>query len=89
MPGVPIDSGKVFDPESCVHESRALPRRAVEELRRSKTKATKKWRIWRTSAKYVGQVEAVDEKDALDKAIRLFNISDPEPQKRLIAQPCG
>jgi hypothetical protein len=87
MSGVPIVSGKRSDPESDARESKALRDRAIEELCPSRAKATKKWRIWRTSAKYVGQVEARDEKDALDKAIRLFNLA--EPQKRLIAQPCG
>jgi hypothetical protein len=74
--------------ESGARGSKTLRKMAIQELC-PPTEATKRWRIWRIPAKYVGQVDAKDEKDALDKAIRIFNITDPETQKRLIAQRFG
>jgi hypothetical protein len=47
------------------------------------------WSIYRlrgTPAVFVGDVEAPDEKAAIEKAIKDFNITDTEQQKRLIAQ---
>jgi hypothetical protein len=37
----------------------------------------------------LGSVEAPDEKAAIAAAIEIYNITDPERQKRLIAQRSG
>lgn len=47
------------------------------------------WRIIRiksSPAAYVGHVRAADEKEAIRKAIQEFQITNPEVQKRLVAQ---
>ena len=47
------------------------------------------WSIYRlrgTPAAFVGIVEARDEKAAIKKAIVEYEITDPEQQKRLVAQ---
>jgi hypothetical protein len=47
------------------------------------------WSIYRlrgTPAVFVGDVQASDEKSAIQKAIEEFKITDAEQQKRLIAQ---
>jgi hypothetical protein len=38
-----------------------------------------------TSARFIGTVEAPDEKTAIKKAIAAYEITDPEQQKRLVA----
>jgi len=48
-----------------------------------------RWRISRirgTPAEFIGYVEAENEKQAIKQAIKQFQISDPEKQKRLVAQ---
>jgi hypothetical protein len=48
-----------------------------------------RWRITRiraSPATLIGYVEAPDEKQAIQAAIREFGITDPEHQKRLVAQ---
>jgi hypothetical protein len=51
-------------------------------------KKTYPWRILliRAKAESVGTVEATDEKSAIQRAIKEFDITDPEQQKRLIAR---
>jgi hypothetical protein len=47
------------------------------------------WSIYKlrgTPAQFIGIVEALDEKTAIQRAIDEFAISDPEARKRLIAQ---
>jgi hypothetical protein len=47
------------------------------------------WRITRiksSPAAYVGEVKAPDAKAAIRKAIVVFEINDPEHQKRLVAR---
>jgi hypothetical protein len=47
------------------------------------------WSIYRlrgTPAAFIGIVDAPDEASAIKKAIEDYNITDPEGQKRLIAQ---
>jgi len=46
-------------------------------------------RITGTPAKYLGQVYATTEADAIKRAIEEFNIRDPEQQKRLVARRAG
>jgi hypothetical protein len=43
-------------------------------------------RIKRSPAAYVGHVRAADEKEAIRRAIQEFQITNPEDQKRLVAQ---
>jgi hypothetical protein len=48
-----------------------------------------RWRIVRlraTPAEQIGYVEAPDEAAAIAEAIRAYGITDPERQKRLVAQ---
>jgi len=48
-----------------------------------------RWRISRirgTPAEFIGYVEAENEKQAIKQAIKQFEISDPEKQRRLVAQ---
>jgi hypothetical protein len=48
-----------------------------------------RWRISRirgTPAEFIGYVEAPNEAEAIKQAIKQFEISDPEKQKRLVAQ---
>jgi hypothetical protein len=48
-----------------------------------------RWRIARirsTPAEIIGYVEAPDAETAIKEAIREYEITDPEKQKRLIAQ---
>ena len=56
-------------------------------------KATKlyHWRIYliRKRGELLGAVEAPDEKAAIAAAIEKYGISDPERQKRLVAQRLG
>lgn len=50
------------------------------------------WHIYRirgTPAAYVGMVYAPDEKTAIQRAIEDFGITNPEQQKRLIAERRG
>jgi hypothetical protein len=50
------------------------------------------WRITRikgTPAAYVGRVTAPDAASAIKRAIVEFEITDPEHQKRLVAQRVG
>ena len=59
-----------------------LPRMA------KKVRTLRTWRIYRirgTPAQFIGSVQAPDEKSALKEAIKEFNITDAEQQKRLIA----
>jgi hypothetical protein len=53
-------------------------------------KATEyRWKIYRlrgTPATFIGAVVAVDEKAAVNAAIKEFEIDDPAQQKRLLAQ---
>ena len=47
------------------------------------------WRIFRTlqsARSFLGIVHAVDEMVAIQKAIKEFRITDPEQQKRLVAE---
>jgi len=44
------------------------------------------YRLRHTPATFVGSVEAPDAETAIKKAIEKFNITDPQQQKRLIAQ---
>lgn len=46
-------------------------------------------RITGTPAKYIDQVYAATEADAIKRAIEEFNIRDPEQQKRLVARRAG
>jgi hypothetical protein len=49
----------------------------------------KRWRISlikATPARLIGHVEAPDEESAIRRAIEEFNITDPQNQRRLIAQ---
>jgi hypothetical protein len=55
------------------------------------TMATKKQYTWqitliRERGKLLGHVEAPDEKSAIEEAIKAFQITNPEQQKRLIAR---
>ena len=48
-----------------------------------------RWRITRiraSPAALIGYVEAADEEQAIRAAIRVFGITDPEHQKRRVAQ---
>jgi hypothetical protein len=45
-----------------------------------------RWRISRIPVEFIGYVEAENEKQAIKQAIKQFQISDPEKQKRLVAQ---
>jgi len=50
------------------------------------------WRVSRiksTPAVYVGTVTAPDAETAIKKAIKEFEITDPEHRKRLVAQRIG
>ena len=49
------------------------------------------WRIYliRKKGELIGSVEAPDEKTAIAAAIEKYGISDPERQKRLVAQRSG
>jgi hypothetical protein len=44
------------------------------------------YRLRHTPASFVGSVEAPDAETAIKRAIEEFNITDPQQQKRLIAQ---
>jgi hypothetical protein len=47
-----------------------------------------RWRISRirgTPAEFIGYVEAPNEAEAIREAIKQFQISDPEKQRRLVA----
>ena len=46
------------------------------------------WRIFelRHKGRYIGSVLAADEKEAIDKAIEEFGVSEPPRQRRLVAQ---
>jgi hypothetical protein len=44
------------------------------------------YRLRHTPATFVGVVEAPDAETAIKKAIEQFNITDPQQQKRLVAQ---
>jgi hypothetical protein len=46
------------------------------------------WRIHeiRDKGRYIGSVLAADEREAIDKAIEEFGISEPRRQRRLFAQ---
>jgi hypothetical protein len=46
------------------------------------------WSIYliRASGKYLGRVIAPDQKTAIEQAIKEFEITDPEQQKRLMAR---
>jgi len=46
-------------------------------------------RITGTPVRYVGQVYAANEADAIKRAIEEYDIHDPEMQKRLIARRAG
>jgi len=46
-------------------------------------------RITGTPARYVGQVYAANEADAIKRAIEEFNVHNPEMQKRLVARRVG
>jgi hypothetical protein len=53
------------------------------------SKELHRWRISRiraTPAEFIGYVEAPDEEQAVREAIKRFEISDPEKQKRLVAR---
>jgi hypothetical protein len=48
-----------------------------------------RWRITRirsSPAAFIGYVEAADQEQAIQAAIREFAITDPEHRKRLVAQ---
>jgi hypothetical protein len=45
-----------------------------------------RWRISRIPVEVIGYVEAENEKQAIKQAIKQFQISDPEKQRRLVAQ---
>jgi hypothetical protein len=49
------------------------------------------WRIYliRKKGELLGSVDAADEKAAIAAAIEKYGISDPERQKRLVAQRSG
>jgi hypothetical protein len=49
------------------------------------------WRIYliRKKGEVLGSVDAPDEKAAIAAAIEKYGISDPERQKRLVAQRSG
>jgi hypothetical protein len=55
------------------------------------TKALPEGRIVviRKKAEYVGRVHARDAEKAIEIAIKEYEITDPERQKRLAAQPVG
>jgi hypothetical protein len=47
------------------------------------------WRIyrrWGGNNAYLGLVEAVDKVKAIEKALRTFHITNPEHQKRIVAE---
>jgi hypothetical protein len=51
-----------------------------------------RWHIYRikaTPAEYLGNVTAADEEEAIRKATVEFKITDPQMQKRLLAQRMG
>ena len=56
----------------------------------TKSKQIIRWRIFvirkKAEAQYVGTVQATDAKAAIRTAIHVFDITDPELQKRLRAQ---
>jgi hypothetical protein len=56
-------------------------------------KATKlyHWRIYliRKRGEFLGSVDAPDERAAIAAAIEKYGITDPEQQKRLVAQRSG
>jgi len=54
----------------------------------AKTPKIHRWAIYliRKKGELLGSVEAADEKAAIAAAIEKYNISDPERQKRLVAQ---
>ena len=48
-----------------------------------------RWRIfrsWGSSKAFIGIVTAVNQKSAIKKAIAQFEITDPEHQRRLVAE---
>jgi len=57
----------------------------------AKTPKIHRWAIYliRKKGELLGSVEAPDEKAAIAAAIEKYNISDPEGQKRLVAQRSG
>jgi hypothetical protein len=56
-------------------------------------KATKlyHWKIYliRKRGEFIGSVDAADEKSAIAAAIEKYSITDPEQQKRIVAQRSG
>jgi hypothetical protein len=61
----------------------------VMQKRNPPSKKLFRWRITRLKASpaaLIGYVEAADEEQAIRTAIREFEITNPEHQKRLVAQ---
>ena len=57
--------------------------------KKSAPKKMHSWRISRirgTPAEFIGIVDAPDEKSAIQAAIEEYDITNPEQQKRLVAQ---
>jgi len=55
----------------------------------TRSKKLYRWRIARirgTPAEIIGHIEAPDADTAIKEAVRKYRITDPEKQKRLIAQ---
>jgi hypothetical protein len=61
----------------------------AKRTRKKEPKEERSWRvvIFRKTATVVGIVEALDEQSAIKKAIKEYGITDPDQQRRLVAQP--
>lgn len=64
----------------------------ASENNKEQRRSTKAWRIfqkWGSNKAFVGIVIAQDSQTAIETAILRYKITDPEHQKRLIAEPRG
>ena len=61
--------------------------RAAKQTARSKWPSWRIYRIWGSRCDYLGIVEALDKESALHIAKYKFQITNPEHQKRLSAEP--
>jgi 1,2-phenylacetyl-CoA epoxidase PaaB subunit len=61
--------------------------REAKQTSRSKWPSWRIYRVWGPRHDYVGIVEAVDKESALQIAFYKFQITNPEHQRRLLAEP--